>query len=251
MSSSPESTRRAARPRCSSASARAGRRAPASVSALRGIFLLRPARGAGGFLDAEAPAPATSLSGPPGLCLGHRPLLRRRARPRLGPTRPLRGAPGRPTPSPPLSCSCARLPRPEPPRRLSALTSAAPPCPRPHPTPHPPARTHQVFVCTLSEGPYAREMWRLLDPEGRLIRPDQRERRIVTVPPMDTKTFALALGGGAPAISLPLSGALSPPFAPVSDARAHRAPFAHPHPPARLPQTPTRRTSRRRRRTSP
>lgn len=57
------------------------------------------------------------------------------------------------------------------------------------------ARSKQVFVCTLSEGPYAREMWRLLDPDGRLITAAQREKRIVTVPPTDTKTFTLALGG--------------------------------------------------------
>ena len=64
---------------------------------------------------------------------------------------------------------------------------AAPSAPRPR---------FDVFVCTLSERGYAREMWRLLDPNGRLIPPHLRAARIVSTPPDRQKHLREALGNG-------------------------------------------------------
>jgi len=36
----------------------------------------------------------------------------------------------------------------------------------------------EVYVCTMAERDYALEMWRLLDPEGNLISPQQLSERI-------------------------------------------------------------------------
>lgn len=41
----------------------------------------------------------------------------------------------------------------------------------------------EVFVCTLAERDYAREMWRLLDPEAHLISSSQLSDRVVCVKP--------------------------------------------------------------------
>ena len=65
--------------------------------------------------------------------------------------------------------------------------AAAPSAPRPR---------FDVFVCTLSERGYAREMWRLLDPNGRLIPPHLRAARIVSTPPDRLKHLREALGNG-------------------------------------------------------
>ena len=65
-----------------------------------------------------------------------------------------------------------------------AAASASPPAPR-----------FDVFVCTLSEKGYAREMWRLLDPDGALIAPAARSARLVATPPDRLKTLRGALGG--------------------------------------------------------
>ena len=65
-----------------------------------------------------------------------------------------------------------------------AAASASPPAPR-----------FDVFVCTLSEKGYAREMWRLLDPDGALIAPAARNARLVATPPDRLKTLRGALGG--------------------------------------------------------
>jgi hypothetical protein len=65
--------------------------------------------------------------------------------------------------------------------------AAAPSAPRPR---------FDVFVCTLSERGYAREMWRLLDPNGRLIPPHLRAARIVSTPPDRLKHLKEALGNG-------------------------------------------------------
>jgi len=59
----------------------------------------------------------------------------------------------------------------------------------------PDAPRFDVFVCTLSEKGYAHEMWRLLDPEGRLIAPAARGARLVATPPDRLKTLRGALGG--------------------------------------------------------
>ena len=58
-----------------------------------------------------------------------------------------------------------------------------------------PAPRFDVFVCTLSEKGYAREMWRLLDPDGQLIAPAARGARLVATPPDRLKTLRGALGG--------------------------------------------------------
>ena len=72
-------------------------------------------------------------------------------------------------------------------------TSDAPPGGAPAvPTPRP---RFDVFVCTLSEKAYAREVWRLLDPGARLIAPALRAQRIVATPPERLKTLRDALGG--------------------------------------------------------
>ena len=39
----------------------------------------------------------------------------------------------------------------------------------------------EVYVCTMAERDYALEMWRLLDPEGNLINPQQLSERITCV----------------------------------------------------------------------
>jgi hypothetical protein len=39
----------------------------------------------------------------------------------------------------------------------------------------------EVYVCTMAERDYALEMWRLLDPEGNLISPQQLSERITCV----------------------------------------------------------------------
>ena len=39
----------------------------------------------------------------------------------------------------------------------------------------------EVYVCTMAERDYALEMWRLLDPEGNLINPQQLSDRITCV----------------------------------------------------------------------
>lgn len=36
----------------------------------------------------------------------------------------------------------------------------------------------EVYVCTMAERDYALEMWRLLDPEGNLISPQQLSDRV-------------------------------------------------------------------------
>jgi RNA polymerase II C-terminal domain phosphatase-like 1/2 len=36
----------------------------------------------------------------------------------------------------------------------------------------------EVYVCTMAERDYALEMWRLLDPEGNLISPQQLSERV-------------------------------------------------------------------------
>ena len=52
-----------------------------------------------------------------------------------------------------------------------------------------------AFVCTMSEHVYAQEMWRLLDPTGRLIPAAELRRRVVSVPPNSKKTMKVATGG--------------------------------------------------------
>lgn len=39
----------------------------------------------------------------------------------------------------------------------------------------------EVYVCTMAERDYALEMWRLLDPEGNLISPQQLSERVTCV----------------------------------------------------------------------
>jgi RNA polymerase II C-terminal domain phosphatase-like 1/2 len=52
-----------------------------------------------------------------------------------------------------------------------------------------------AFVCTMSERIYAQEMWRLLDPKGRLIPPQHLNNRVVSVHANDKKTIKRATGG--------------------------------------------------------
>ncbi|CAL4946501.1 unnamed protein product [Urochloa decumbens] len=47
----------------------------------------------------------------------------------------------------------------------------------------------EVFVCTMAERDYALEMWRLLDPEGNLISPQQLSERVNCVKPGSKKSL--------------------------------------------------------------
>ena len=48
----------------------------------------------------------------------------------------------------------------------------------------------EAFICTMSERDYALEMWRLLDPDARLINPRELNERVTCV---KSGTLLLAL----------------------------------------------------------
>ena len=56
---------------------------------------------------------------------------------------------------------------------------------------------YEVFVCTASQRPYALEVWRLLDPQGLIIKPRMLHDRLVNVPHPQVKTLSLACNLGA------------------------------------------------------
>jgi hypothetical protein len=78
-----------------------------------------------------------------------------------------------------------------------------PQCPHPAPhsrhhirhfyTPHPLCRW-EVFICTTAEREYALEVWRLLDPDGLILRPEELPLRLVNVPHTQPKQLQAVLG---------------------------------------------------------
>jgi hypothetical protein len=56
----------------------------------------------------------------------------------------------------------------------------------------------EVYVCTTAKRDYALEVWRLLDPHGRIIPVASRPTRIVCVHPESKKQLWQVLGLGQP-----------------------------------------------------
>lgn len=67
----------------------------------------------------------------------------------------------------------------------------------------------EAFICTMSERDYALEMWRLLDPDARLINPRELNERVTCVKSgMAIPTFACSVCPEClPGVLRPLFGA--------------------------------------------